>query len=139
MAPENQRIGSTFGPASGRPSAPRPLKPNHSTARRDNFGGDLHPWLVRGLTLVVLAVGVVVVAATPVPPRLPTVALESSVLYRLEIGTAVMVLTTLVLALLARGLALGRFPTTIGREGSAGEPIIATRDDEVRLTIARGR
>jgi len=72
--------------------------------------------------LVVLAVGIGTVATTPLPTRLPAVALESSLLYRLEVGTAAMVLTTLGLALLARGLVLGQLPTAIGRDGLGWRP-----------------
>lgn len=83
-------------------------------------GGDLHPWLVRVLVVIVIAVSVAV-AAMPVPKRLPAVALESAALYRLEVGAATMLLSTLILALLGRGLVLGRFPTTIGRDGVGWE------------------
>jgi hypothetical protein len=78
---------------------------------------ELPPWLVRALMAVVLAVTIASVATAPTPAPVPAVALESVVVYRLEVGCATALLSTLLVALFARGLVLGRVPTSISRDG----------------------
>ena len=78
---------------------------------------DLPSWLVRSLLVLILAATIATGTLTPVPRALPLVALESVVVYRLEVGCATALLSTLLVALFARGLVLGRLPATIGRDG----------------------
>jgi hypothetical protein len=66
---------------------------------------------------LVLAATVATGALTRLPRALPPVALESAVVYRLEVAVATALLSTLLVSLFARGLVLGRLPATIGRDG----------------------
>ncbi len=78
---------------------------------------ELPQWLVRVLMAVVLAVTLAGGGTAPTPASVPAFALESVVVYRLEVGCATALLSTLLIALFARGFVLGRLPTSISRDG----------------------
>jgi hypothetical protein len=66
---------------------------------------------------LVLAATIATGTLAPLPRALPPVALESTIVYRLEVAVATALLSTLLVSLFARGVVLGRLPATIGRDG----------------------